>query len=70
LVDDARRDTEVRFFLGLGCVVHGVFVIMTGQVARGLSMFLGDERYVYGGSFVIFGAVLIVMAIRDQLKRG
>jgi hypothetical protein len=58
----------MRLFLGLACFVYGMVVVWTGRLARGTTLVLGDERYLYGGIFVVFGIGLVFIAIRDFLK--
>ena len=58
----------MRFFLGVGCLVYGLVVVWTGRLVRGMTLVLGEERYLYGGVFIVFGIGLAYVAIRDFLR--
>ena len=49
-------------FMGTMFFLIGVQVIDTGILRN---VILGDERYLLGGGFLVVGAVLLLLSVRD-----
>ena len=56
-------------FFGVVSIAFGFEILFTGKIRR--SIVLGDERYILGSVFLIFGfyAIFLVLSQRGKSKR-